>query len=169
MPSWEDMARRYDEERAAMQAASQAHLAEEERKHAANLAAVTEADRLVQDFLRAARSAGNPGTTQPVRDGWLFKRLKPAGAKRWVYDPFYPRIPRQQPQLIVQADGFWEFYTSDYNGYDVMTWFLRMGRRTEGLYYEREQYSSRRVADFVEHLQRDLFMLVREHGIPTPS
>lgn len=173
MPSWEDVAGRYDEEKAAGRAAQREARAEEEREHAANLEAVAEADGLVQDFLRAARSVGNPGATQPVREvGWPFKRLRPAGAKRWVYDTGPLRGPlttREDPELVVKVDGLWQFYVSDYTPDEPMSWFLRMGRRTEGLYYEREQYSSRRVADFVEHLQRDLVVLVRGHGIPTPS
>ena len=164
MPSWEDAAGRYDEEQAAARAARQGHLGAEERAHAANLAAVAEADGLVQDFLRAARSAGNPGAWQPgLTVGWLFKRWEPSGVPRWVYDHGH--------KIVVQADGLWKFHASDYTGVDQTTWSLEMGRRAEGLYYEQwaRYFGKRPVADFVEHLQRGLVVLVRKHGIPTPG
>ena len=68
MPSWRDGASRYDKEQADERQRKADERARQERKRAAeraaDLEATAKADRLMQDFLRAARSVGNPGAIQ---------------------------------------------------------------------------------------------------------
>lgn len=193
MSSWRDAASRYDKEQADEQKRKADEQARRERVHAANLEAVAKADRLVQDFLRSAKSVGNPGAKHDTYEevGWLFKKRIPKGVAYW-YGGYYPS-GQLRGHLKVQVNGLWKHGHYDRGGgWDgAEPRGFEMGRNTEGLYCKSADGSTfgfyyistdrsdvgrigaskiaSEIASETDALQRDLVELMRKHGIPLPS
>lgn len=137
------------------------------------------------DFLRSAKSVGNPGAKQDTYEvGWLFRKQRPKGAKYWTSDPEMDidgtRLRRYQyfhgqpaytrdiaNGLVVQANGLWR-YLAKYTDYSesVRDYKCRMGRNVEGLFGEFDDITS---ASQIDRLQQQLIVLMRENSIPLPS
>jgi len=156
MPSsWKDAASRYDKE----QADRRQREAQEERKRAAELEEVAKVDRLVQDFLRSARSVGSPGAEQfvsfdpydPHSEGWI-----PRGVRAWKWG-----------SLTVQTDGLWGYYNHNRYNQSGGSWRCYMGRRPEGLHGE--LWGETTYDTPADDVQRLLVALMRKNGIPIPS
>lgn len=117
----------------------------------------------MQDFLRAARSVGNPGVKHDAYKevGWLFKTRKPKGAGYWYAGP------RTMARcVIVRTDGTWG-YDTYLSGWDSDPSGFEIGRGPKGLYCNK--YATGNIAAAVGSVQRDLIALVRENGIPLPD
>lgn len=167
MPSWKDAASRYDKQQANNRQSAADMEARLEREYAASLEEVAKVDRVVQDFLRAAKSAGNPGVKHDEYEvvGWFVKTRKPKGVGYWCTGV---RKMGKENSPIIRTNGTWEYDTFS-PGWDTQhdeSGFI-IGRGLKGLYCT--EYASGDIAAAAEFLQRKLVALMRKNNIPIPD